>query len=570
MRRKLCASLTGGAALLVIALLAMLLAPARADVSYPFGGGGGGYSPYGATAQDYFLFSLLEVTSTPNLNDLKGPKEFTSPDGLNLAPFGNGASDLFTVTAFRDPRILKVAVGNGTYVYFMGSTNNTSNSPGSNSIGLAYSFDLIHWTTGVSTPNWSSLFTGSQASIWNGGWFQDPVSGNIYLYFATSDWVGPNGTTTPYVVQFTPNVSSPGSSSFGTPQEVSLSVTRAYADVMAVYYDSANTTYYMLLQSGGSNATDCVELYSSSSPTGTWTLISGSANGGFFGESKEGGAFAVVNGTLTMYEVAVGGGSVFYSQTSASPPTSGWSSPTALGNNSLLGHSYDWVDVVPVNDTQTDIAVRSQQGSGGRVELVQGISPNNVGPLINIFGNASYPGVNLFSGSTYEAALGLSQTSNFYIFTIADIPLDFGTDNNSRWWIGGSGGFYSNGFNADPGANNIATTGYVLAEIDPVTKTSNYSVASGDSGKHFDNAGASGSVTFSLPAAAAGLNYCFAVYAAETLEVLANGSDQIYFATSETSSENITGASVGMSVCLEAHGTGKWITSASEGSWTVH
>lgn len=116
-----------------------------------------------------------------------------------------------------------------------------------------------------------------------------------------------------------------------------------------------------------------------------------------------------------------------------------------------------------------------------------------------------------------------------------------------------------------------------------VSKTTSYSIAAdglgSDAGIHFDNLGASGSITFSLPTAVVGLNYQFCVAAAQTLEVLAGTSTTINVGGSLTSSAgNITSAQVGACVTLEAYDTTHWIATALTGTggstggggWTIH
>lgn len=107
-------------------------------------------------------------------------------------------------------------------------------------------------------------------------------------------------------------------------------------------------------------------------------------------------------------------------------------------------------------------------------------------------------------------------------------------------------------------------------------KTGNYSVsASTDIGKHFDNIGAAGAVTFTLPAAAAGLQYCFAVIASQDVKVAPTTSDVIYMGT--TASTNGTGggyldlaSSKGANICVVAHEAGEYLVTSSVGTITVH
>lgn len=103
-----------------------------------------------------------------------------------------------------------------------------------------------------------------------------------------------------------------------------------------------------------------------------------------------------------------------------------------------------------------------------------------------------------------------------------------------------------------------------------VTKTADYTVTTADSDTHFNNIGAGGAVTFTLPAAAAGLRYGFLVAAAQTVEILAAGSDRIaYGTTNSAAGGNLQSSSPFSFVTIEAHGAGQWIASSTLGAWTV-
>jgi hypothetical protein len=103
-----------------------------------------------------------------------------------------------------------------------------------------------------------------------------------------------------------------------------------------------------------------------------------------------------------------------------------------------------------------------------------------------------------------------------------------------------------------------------------VTQTSAYFVLASDSNTHFDNLGASGSVTFSLPAAARGLRYEFTVMAAQTLEILAAGSDIISIgANASAGGGNVAANALYSHLAIEAKGTVHWIVTSAVGSWTL-
>ncbi|MFY9223206.1 MAG: hypothetical protein WAQ98_11070 [Blastocatellia bacterium] len=102
-------------------------------------------------------------------------------------------------------------------------------------------------------------------------------------------------------------------------------------------------------------------------------------------------------------------------------------------------------------------------------------------------------------------------------------------------------------------------------------KTSNYTLLTSDSGGLFTNGEAVGSVTFSLPAATAGLHYKFYVTTNQNFVIDAAGSDTIRIASSVTASGgNLTSSTVGNTIELIYIGTGQWGVLAHEGSWTVN
>jgi hypothetical protein len=117
---------------------------------------------------------------------------------------------------------------------------------------------------------------------------------------------------------------------------------------------------------------------------------------------------------------------------------------------------------------------------------------------------------------------------------------------------------------------SAATSG--VAKRNPhAAKTSNYTILTTDSGGVFTNVNALGDVTFSLPAASAGLEYHFYVTDNQNLIVDANGTDTIRIAASVSASGgNLTANTVGNSLTVRYIGTGQWGVFASQGTWTVN
>lgn len=102
------------------------------------------------------------------------------------------------------------------------------------------------------------------------------------------------------------------------------------------------------------------------------------------------------------------------------------------------------------------------------------------------------------------------------------------------------------------------------------THATDYAVLTSDSGKHFNNIGAVGTVIFSLPPAAAGLEFSFAVYVTQILRVLANTGDQIAIGDlNSAAAGNVESNLPFSSIKIECHDGAQWIASSSIGSWTV-
>jgi len=101
------------------------------------------------------------------------------------------------------------------------------------------------------------------------------------------------------------------------------------------------------------------------------------------------------------------------------------------------------------------------------------------------------------------------------------------------------------------------------------SKTASYAVLAADSYKDFDNNGAAGSVTFTLPASTVGLAYGFAVMEAQNLVVDAPGGVTIYLGEiSTTAGGTITSNAVGSYLFIKCRSATEWIVQSSMGTWT--
>jgi hypothetical protein len=104
------------------------------------------------------------------------------------------------------------------------------------------------------------------------------------------------------------------------------------------------------------------------------------------------------------------------------------------------------------------------------------------------------------------------------------------------------------------------------------TKTASYTVLLTETGAHFDNVGATGAVTFTLPAATRTFNYCFTVDAVFSVIVKAAGSDKIALAAANSAAGGQIAASAPYaSACIESHKAGQWlvISTPDKTQWTV-
>ncbi len=105
------------------------------------------------------------------------------------------------------------------------------------------------------------------------------------------------------------------------------------------------------------------------------------------------------------------------------------------------------------------------------------------------------------------------------------------------------------------------------------THTTADTLTAAESGSLHTNGGASGSVALTLPTAAAGLRFSFAVRAAQALVVTANTGDTIQLGTAAATAAGgtVTADAIGESVDLIAINATEWICvpgTAAVGTWT--
>jgi hypothetical protein len=103
-------------------------------------------------------------------------------------------------------------------------------------------------------------------------------------------------------------------------------------------------------------------------------------------------------------------------------------------------------------------------------------------------------------------------------------------------------------------------------------KTANYTVVAGtDNGKYFTNEGASGAITFALPAATVGQRYDFVVMAAQELRIDPNGTETISLPTGvqQAAGKYIGADAPGEYIQLVCVKAGQWNAVGGVGTWTA-
>jgi len=119
---------------------------------------------------------------------------------------------------------------------------------------------------------------------------------------------------------------------------------------------------------------------------------------------------------------------------------------------------------------------------------------------------------------------------------------------------------------------NIETYGGSGIQVVVAAKTANYTVLTTDSGTFFNNTGAVGARTNTLPTAAVGLHYSFYVDAAQILCVKTNGaaaSDVIRYTSTVSSTDGtIFSSTIGSTLHLFSPKANLWVVDTLAGTWS--
>jgi len=210
--------------------------------------------------------------------------------------------------------------------------------------------------------------------------------------------------------------------------------------------------------------------------------------------------------------------------------------------------------------------VQLPDGNAGIVEAQRGIGANQSG-MVNIAGQVTFTKETAADVFTAGALVAYHPT-NKVVVQIAAAPTD---------------PYFIVGRVAEGSATLITTVLVDLNNQGPsslsagnpsvVPKTADYTVvAATDNGKTFTTVGASGTVTFAMPAATLGQKYRFRVGAAQQLRIDPNGTETI--ALPSTGVQSAAGAYIvadadGETVDIECTKAGQWSVFGYTGTWTA-
>jgi len=103
-----------------------------------------------------------------------------------------------------------------------------------------------------------------------------------------------------------------------------------------------------------------------------------------------------------------------------------------------------------------------------------------------------------------------------------------------------------------------------------VTKTADYTILSGDTGKDFNNNGALGDVVLSLPSAVPPLIFAVSVHAAHYIKLLADGTDKIAVGPDNSAAGGyVRNNALYNHIEIRCAVAGQWYTSSFVGNWGI-
>lgn len=277
---------------------------------------------------------------------------------------------------------------------------------------------------------------------------------------------------------------------------------------------------------------------------GTGGTSSGSGGTSFTGNVTASGSFLGGNGT-------------------AAAPTHSFSGATSTGTyydsgNTALGFAVSGTEYLYLQSSQ--LVNTTGQFIVGNPNDSTGVQLKNLG------GNQLY--ITTGSGGSYALINARGVTTP--TATSASSAAFFGSSASTGLYFPSSS---SLGLSASGASGLLMDSNQRISQVkhQAASKTANYTVLAADSFTDFDNAGAAGVVTFTLPTAALGLNFTFSAVVAQQIKVQAGGSDAISMSgNSKAAGGLLTGpaATQGASVTIKCTSANMWTVTAFQGTWS--
>lgn len=256
------------------------------------------------------------------------------------------------------------------------------------------------------------------------------------------------------------------------------------------------------------------------------------------------------------------------SQLVMSSSTKTLSSVTIAGSASLSGNTLTVGTVGTMINTTTPLA--------NAIPVFNGTDPTNMVPS-KVTISAS---TNLLTGTlTVTNTATVSQLNSVGGIAAANsFQISVGT--------GGSIGFGGNGTGSAASGpqvkmnpdfvkiqwfnNGLTASGPLTFGLASSVQTANYTVLATEAGTVFNNSGASGAITFTLPAAVTNLHYYFVVATAQILNVTSAGSDVIRWgSTLSGAAGTISSSTIGHAIHIHCMKAGVWVVDTATEAWTL-
>jgi len=234
----------------------------------------------------------------------------------------------------------------------------------------------------------------------------------------------------------------------------------------------------------------------------------------------------------------------------------------------------------PSGGTSTQVRGLYNKVTYGSREMSAGIGlfngvygdDGNTNPMGTIYGAYNYCDAedsdvtNAYTQYNAMSAVDAGSIGSSYGLYIAPSTVGTGTITSEYGIYMGSIDNASNNFSIYSEGGRGYHAGPWHAGLDVTAITTDTTIADTDTAGTYTNQGATGSLTITLPEAAADLNYCFYTFAAQEIAIDPATGDQIHHLTN-AAGDTITNSTAGDSICLLAVDATYWIPLQEEGTW---